>query len=120
MTGTMTTIATLCRLDEIASPGSKGFSLGSGADAREIFVVRNERGVFAYENVCPHTWGPLDWVPDQFLSHDKARILCATHGAVFRIEDGHCLYGPCMGKSLATVAIEVVDGSVVLAEATKA
>ena len=120
MTGAMTTIAALCRLDDIASPGSKGFSLGSGAAAREIFVVRNERGVFAYQNVCPHTWGPLDWVPDQFLSHDKARILCATHGAVFRIEDGHCLYGPCAGKNLTPVAIQVVDGSIFLAEAVGA
>ena len=112
----MTTTTILCRLDEIAAPGSKGFSLGSGTERLEIFVVRNARGVFAYENICPHTWIPLDWVPDQFLSHDKARILCATHGAVFRIEDGRCLYGPCMGKSLAPVAIEVADGSVVLVE----
>ncbi len=65
----------LCRLDEIALPGSKGFSLGQGAARREIFVVRGGDGVWAYENSCPHTGGMLDWVPDQFLIPPTRRAL---------------------------------------------
>ena len=67
-------------------------------------------------NSCPHTGGPLDWVEDQFLDLDRRHILCATHGALFRIEDGHCLAGPCKGKGLTAVAIVVAEGEVRLAE----
>ncbi len=99
----------LCRLDAIPSPGSKGFTLGEGEDAVEIFVVRSAAGVRAYVNSCPHTGGPLDWTPDRFLTRDGKAILCATHGALFRIDDGYCLRGPCAGASLTPVPI-VVDG----------
>ena len=106
----------LCRLDEIALPGSRGFSLGAGARRREIFVVRGAEGVWAYENSCPHTGGMLDWVPDQFLSYERTHILCATHGAQFRIDDGHCVHGPCLGKSLVPVAIRLDGDDIVLVD----
>ena len=102
----------LCRLDDIGVPGSWGFSLGEGSARPEIFVVRDAGGVRAYVNSCSHTGGPLDWVPDQFLSLDRRRILRATHGALFRIDDGRCIHGPCAGKRLTPVA--VADGAVVL------
>ena len=104
----------LCRLDNLAEPGSKGFSLGQGLSLREIFVVRSGGEVRAYENACPHTGGPLDWVPDQFLSYDRTHILCATHGALFRVGDGHCIHGPCAGKSLVSVAIRLEGDDIVL------
>ena len=34
-------------------------------------------------------------------------ILCATHGALFRIEDGHCLSGPCVGESLTPLPVSI-------------
>jgi nitrite reductase/ring-hydroxylating ferredoxin subunit len=100
----------LCRLDELADPGSRGFAI----EGEEIFIVRRGRLVAGYVNSCPHTRGPLDWVPDQFLDLERRHILCATHGALFRIEDGHCLAGPCVGDKLTAVAVEIVDGVVVL------
>ena len=100
--------AVLCRLDELADPGSRGFSV----EGAEIFLVRRGRLVAAYVNSCPHTGGPLDWVPDQFLDLERRHILCATHGALFRLEDGHCLAGPCAGDRLTPVAVELVDGVV--------
>ncbi len=106
----------LCRLGELAEPGSKGFSLGQGLARREIFLVRHGGEVRAYENSCPHTGGPLDWVPDQFLSHDRKHILCATHGALFRVHDGHCVHGPCVGKSLVPVAIRLEGDDIVLVD----
>ncbi|MEE8263379.1 MAG: Rieske (2Fe-2S) protein, partial [Gammaproteobacteria bacterium] len=40
------------------------------------------------------------WVPDQFLDETGNLLQCATHGALFRIEDGFCVAGPCTGASL--------------------
>ena len=102
----------LCRLDEIPDPGSKGFDFREGDDLRSVFVVRAGGTVRAYENSCPHTLGPLDWVPDQFLTREKDMILCATHGALFRIEDGHCLSGPCVGESLTLLPVSIDGGAV--------
>ncbi len=104
----------LCRLDEIPSPGSRGFALDDGPGRCGIFVVRAADGVHAYVNTCPHIGIPLDWVPDRFLTLDRTLIQCATHGAQFRIHDGRCIFGPCRGASLSPVAVAVRDGAVVL------
>ena len=106
----------LCRLGEIAEPGTKGVSLGQGRARREIFLVRRGGDVRAYENACPHTGGMLDWVPDQFLSLDRKHILCATHGALFRMDDGYCIHGPCIGRSLTPVAIRLQGGEILLVD----
>ena len=102
----------LCRLDDIADPGSKGFDL----DERSIFVIRRGRDVAGYVNSCPHTGGPLDWVEGQFLDLTQEHIVCATHGAQFRIADGHCFAGPCAGDRLTPVAIALVEGVLYLAD----
>jgi nitrite reductase/ring-hydroxylating ferredoxin subunit len=104
----------LCSVDEIAEPGSRGFRIVSGSEARAVFVVRHRGSVVAYENSCPHLGSPLDWVPDRFLDFEQRRILCATHGALFRIEDGRCIAGPCAGKSLKPVPIKIEAGSIYL------
>lgn len=108
----MTEPVVLCRLDEIPDGGCKGFMVGEGAARRELFGVRRGERVFIYENSCPHTGGPLDWQPDVFLDIEKKLIQCATHGALFRIEDGYCVHGPCIGKHLAAQPVRVVDGRV--------
>ena len=105
----------LCRLAEIPDPGSRGFDFREGDALRSVFVVRTGGAVRAYENSCPHTLGPLDWVPDQFLTREKDMILCATHGALFRIEDGHCLSGPCIGENLTPLPVSI-EGDAVAVE----
>jgi nitrite reductase/ring-hydroxylating ferredoxin subunit len=34
------------------------------------------------------------------------------HGAVFQIEDGHCIRGPCHGDRLERVREEIRDGAI--------
>lgn len=106
----------LCGIDEIAEPGSRGFRVGSGAASRAIFVVRHSGRIVAYENSCPHVGSPLDWVPDRFLDRERRLILCATHGARFRIADGKCVGGPCAGASLTPVGLRIAEGAIYLAD----
>ncbi|MFQ5958221.1 MAG: Rieske (2Fe-2S) protein [Alphaproteobacteria bacterium] len=108
--------AVLCRLEDIPAPGSKGFVVGDAPPRRKLFVVRDDGGVYAYENSCPHSRGQLEWVEHQFLSLDRKHIQCCFHGAMFQIHDGLCVYGPCVGQSLTPVRIAVADGAVVLAD----
>ena len=106
----------LCRLADIPEGESAGFA-ATHPDGRRlgVLVVRREGRVFAYLNSCPHTGAPLDLVPGQFLSLDKAWILCSSHGALFRIEDGYCIEGPCVRKSLTPLDVVIEGESVFLA-----
>jgi len=105
----------LCALDEIDEPGAKGLTLGTAAARLDIFLVRKGGAVYAYLNLCPHAATRLDNWPDRFLTQDETQILCGNHAALFRIEDGFCTSGPCAGKSLERVPVEVRDGMVQVA-----
>jgi naringenin degradation protein FdeD len=105
----------LCPLAELADGASKGFPPTPGGFAG-LFAVRQGDAVHVYVNVCPHLGTPLDWVPDRFLSADGSRIVCATHGAEFRIADGECLQGPCRGDRLEPVMTQIKDGIVLVPE----
>jgi len=103
---------TVCRLDELEEPGAREFEFETD-DGRDYgFVVRRDGTVHAYVNSCPHTGASLNWAPDRFLTKAGDRIMCGVHGAIFRIEDGHCEQGPCEGRNLNALACEVVDGEV--------
>lgn len=102
----------LCALDELADPASKGFEMDTGDEVVSLFVVRRDNEVRGYINSCPHTGAPLEWVPDQFLDADGSFIECATHGALFTIEDGKCVSGPCAGDRLQPARLAVEDGVV--------
>jgi nitrite reductase/ring-hydroxylating ferredoxin subunit len=104
----------LCRLDEIAEPGARGFTVATPDGRRELLVVRRLGHVFAYENACPHIGTPLDFLPDQFLTRDRRNLLCSTHGALFEIATGLCTHGPCKGRALKAVPVTVENGQVVV------
>lgn len=85
-------------------------------EARRLFVVKKNSKLYAYVNRCPHTGAPLNWQDNQFLSYDSRYIQCSLHGAMFRIEDGACIAGPCPGTCLQSISVKVEDGLVVMDE----
>ena len=104
----------LCRLEDITDGEGKGFEIERDDKIVDIFVVRQGDRVIGYHNVCPHVATPLNWADGNFMTLDRKYILCDSHGAEFRIEDGHCISGPCMGDSLEPLSVELRDGAVVL------
>jgi nitrite reductase/ring-hydroxylating ferredoxin subunit len=104
----------ICPLHELADPGAKGFTLGSGDWPLRGFVVRQGDCVRAYVNYCPHAGFPLNWTPDGFLAPEAPLILCAMHGALFEIETGFCVSGPCAGRKLRALPVSVAHGYVTL------
>lgn len=102
----------LGRLDELADPGCREFTVGEGDWPFRGFLVREGDAVYAYENHCVHAGHPLNWSPDRFLSKDGRAIVCASHGAMYEISTGRCFAGPCRGKSLRRVECEVRNGEV--------
>ncbi len=98
------------RIEDLADPGCREFQIGDGDWPLRGFIVRQGQNVFAYENYCMHVGHQLNWSPDGFLSKNRTAIMCASHGALYEIDSGLCFAGPCVGKTLRTVEVEVRDG----------
>ena len=83
------------------------FAPSAGGMRREALVLRDASGTpRAFRNVCKHLPILLDAGSRRYLTPDGAELLCATHGARFRREDGLCVHGPCKGASLDAVPLE--------------
>ena len=102
----------ICSLDELPEGACRSFELQLEGKVVEGFLVHHHGTVYAYRNQCPHSGANLNWLPDQFLDLDGQLIQCTLHGALFRIEDGLCLFGPCVGKGLERAEVEVKEGIV--------
>ncbi len=102
----------LCKTTDIEDPGSKSFELKIKRKTRSIFVVHKDSNFFAYYNKCPHTGASLEWQEHQFLDLDKALIQCATHDALFIIDSGECIAGPCSGDSLQALPLTIKNGEI--------
>jgi nitrite reductase/ring-hydroxylating ferredoxin subunit len=102
----------LCRLEDIPDGGARGFAVEGSDFAQRLVIVRRGGTVRAYVNACPHVPTRLDHTPGEFLDATGACLQCQGHGALFRVEDGTCIEGPCEGESLRPAAVRVADGRV--------
>ncbi len=100
----------LCKYAELTEVDSREFVISEFSPERNIFIVRNYGNTVAYENSCPHNSAPLNWLEDVFLTQEKDYIECVNHGALFEIDNGECIYGPCVGQSLKKINIKIDDG----------
>jgi nitrite reductase/ring-hydroxylating ferredoxin subunit len=104
----------LCLLEDIPQGGARSYVIDHNDLQIHLFIVRKGTGIHTYENRCPHMGTSLDWSPDQFLDSSNSLIQCATHGALFRIEDGLCIQGPCVNQHLTAIKAEILDKFVVV------
>ena len=110
----MSAAVALCRFDDIPDGAARGFDPDDrGRDT--IFVVRKGPRLYGWQNRCPHRGHEhMAWVKDGFLTPDGARIVCGAHGALYEIETGVCVDGPCVGRSLTPVPLLMKCGTVYL------
>lgn len=102
-------------VDLVADGKARNFVLQLRAGRFHGFVVRRGDAVHGYVDRCPHAGLPLAQRLDDYLSPAGDLIQCSWHGALFRIEDGACVGGPCAGARLATWPVELRDGWIVTA-----
>lgn len=101
---------TLGPLDLIPNNKARSFVLQMRAGRFHGFVVRRGDDVYGYVDRCPHMGLPLAQTLDAYLAPDASVIACSWHAALFRIEDGACVGGPCPGARLTPWPVSVVDG----------
>lgn len=101
-------------IKDIPPHGAKQYSVDLNDTVLECFVVHHQDNYYAYENRCPHVGVELNWQPDVFLNIEQTHIQCSTHGAQFRINDGLCEWGPCVGQSLHPLTLKIQNGNLFL------
>ncbi|GGB29131.1 (2Fe-2S) ferredoxin [Sphingomonas metalli] len=102
-------------LDLIPDGKARGFVLEMRAGRFHGFVVRQGEAVHGYVDRCPHVGFPLAQALDDYLTPDGGLIACTWHSALFRIADGACVGGPCMGQSLTPWPVAVQGGTLTTA-----
>lgn len=101
----------LCHTEDIAERDARSFNTPQG----EVIITQRDGMFYAYRNSCPHLNISLEFQDQQFMDMDREYLICANHGALFRVEDGHCVFGPCVNQHLTSVAIAVhSDGGIYL------
>jgi len=80
-----------------------------------ILLYRDNDEIQAWLNICPHAGRRLDYAPGKFLMQD-GDLVCAAHGATFRLDNGQCIAGPCRGASLKAVPVQCIEGQICLAD----
>ncbi|MDO9050270.1 MAG: Rieske 2Fe-2S domain-containing protein [Methylotenera sp.] len=87
--------------------GGKGirFALPALGEFVTGFVVRFQGKPYAYVNRCAHISVELDWNEGDFFTAQQDFLICSTHGAHYRPDNGFCVMGPCKGKSLKPIKV---------------
>ena len=104
----------LCALAEIPDKGATEVVFGEGYDCFRVLLLRSGERVRAYRNRCAHVHIPLNYEPDVFHVLDGDVLMCAHHGAMYRIADGVCFDGPCEGARLMPIPVAVRGDTVII------
>ena len=88
------------------------FEVSVGGKPLPAFVIRHDGRARAYLNQCAHVPVELDWQAGRFFDDEGQYLICATHGATYRPDDGFCVAGPCRGRRLQALECEEHSGGV--------
>jgi nitrite reductase/ring-hydroxylating ferredoxin subunit len=107
----------LCHLEQLAPGQSLGFSIKNvGQD--DFFLINNGGRIVGYKNSCPHWPGAsMPVFKNRYLDSESRYIVCSGHGALFEVDTGACIKGPCAGQRLASINLEITEvGEIFLIE----
>jgi len=85
-----------------------------GTRRLSVLLIRDDQGLRAFHNLCPHANWPLETFDGRILRTDDGQIICAAHGASFHSATGTCLGGPGLGKGLTALSIVEIDNTIFL------
>lgn len=104
----------VCEVDILKATGCYGWESVINDLLVQCFIIYHQNKILSYLNRCPHTGVNLEWMPHQFLDRNNEFIQCATHGALFKIESGLCIHGPCVGDKLEEVENAIIESKIYL------
>lgn len=103
----------VCGIDELETLDVRTVRIENDVTGpREALVYRDEGGeVRCFVNRCRHLPISLDAGSREFLDRKRRHLVCNTHGAMYRLDDGVCERGPCEGERLEELPLVERDGS---------
>jgi nitrite reductase/ring-hydroxylating ferredoxin subunit len=102
----------LCASSALQDNGvAVAFEVRYFSQSSAAFVVRYDGQVYAYLNRCSHVPMEMDYQPNQFFDSTGHWLMCATHGAMYAPQTGHCRMGPCRG-GLIKIDVSEANGAV--------
>ncbi len=105
----------VCGSDELLD-GEQGvrfeWTRDDGLPPEPAFVIRYAGTAHAYLNRCGHVPIELDWLEGSFFDTQATYLVCATHGALYAPESGHCMAGPCAGRGLVRLPCREAEGRI--------
>jgi nitrite reductase/ring-hydroxylating ferredoxin subunit len=102
----------ICDSDELVnSAKAVPFEVLYFGKSEAAFAVRYQGHVYAYLNRCSHVPMEMDYQPNEFFDTTGHWLMCATHGAMYAPQSGHCRIGPCRG-GLVKIEVSEADGRV--------
>lgn len=81
------------------------------AGAVSLVLTRVGGNFSAFRNVCSHAGYPLQRADGRVLVQE-GYLICGAHCASFALDTGACAGGPCNGRGLERIAINLRDGAV--------
>jgi nitrite reductase/ring-hydroxylating ferredoxin subunit len=105
----------LAAIDEIPREGLR-FNYKDGPFDEEGILLKTADGsVVAYKNECRHLPMKLDdREPREIWDPGRRYLVCSSHGARYRPDDGLCIGGPCEGSHLRSLPLKVRNNEVFL------
>lgn len=97
--------------DLVDSSLAVAFDVSYFGQVNAAFAVRYQGQVYAYLNRCSHVPMEMDYQPNEFFDVTGHWLICATHGAMYAPQSGHCRMGPCRG-GLVKIELSESDGMV--------
>lgn len=89
-------------------PEKKGIIV-QAPDGREIALFKVDAKIYALDNECPHSGGPLGEG-----EVENCTVTCPWHAWQFNISTGECVNAP--GLDAASIPIDIVGDSIFMSE----
>lgn len=104
----------ICRVSDLQNGQSRKFQFPTRIGPEEALLIRYRNQYHAYVNRCRHLYTPLDYDDNDFFSSDGRLLVCKTHGARYQPDTGACAGGPCDGRALLRIPLEIRNAEVIL------
>ncbi|MCV2403848.1 Rieske (2Fe-2S) protein [Marinomonas sp. C2222] len=78
---------------------------------QDLLITKQQGQIIVYKNLCPHQNKRLNWSSTAPLDEDGDYIQCDHHGALFSLQDGCCITGPCSGMALQKEILGIEQGN---------
>ena len=107
------------RIEDVPNHGAIVIDIWPNGELISIILARKNAEVYGYINRCPHAGWPLENFNGSFIFTPNFDLVCAAHGAIFDVTNGHCLGGPGQSRPLQKYPITIKDGLIIIGEDKK-